>query len=260
MTTVASQTSPPRGIRNHHGTAPRKPNSRCLGKLRSLRQCNCPEGLGHDKTENPNEYFQKENPTNFQIQVATGPLEKPLATMTVKFENGGNFFAEFFVVLKKTTGLILRLQFMRNNSDIIDTTHGLIQIRHLRMQTRNASSETAAKRQHVITDDALTIPPSTTKTITTFVDLRSEWKSTRTITPLEKIKATASLLIFHSMLTINDKRIAARITKKNGITIFTKKTQSAEFSVVTPEQSKCIKRVEIPILNMIPPGNPDLTA
>ena len=37
-----------------------------------------------------------------------------------------------------------------------------------------------------------------------------------------------------------------------------KNTQIAEFSVVTPEQSKFIKPVDMAILSMIPEGDPDL--
>ena len=37
-----------------------------------------------------------------------------------------------------------------------------------------------------------------------------------------------------------------------------KHTQIKETSVVTPEQSEHIKPVDMAILNMIPPGNPDL--
>ena len=39
-----------------------------------------------------------------------------------------------------------------------------------------------------------------------------------------------------------------------------KHTQIAEFSVVTPEQSKPIKPVDKAILSMIPQGDPVLTA
>ena len=39
-----------------------------------------------------------------------------------------------------------------------------------------------------------------------------------------------------------------------------KHTQIAEFSVVTPQQSKHIKPVDMAILSMIPQGDPDLTA
>ena len=81
------------------------------------------------------------------------------------------------------------------------------------------------------------------------------------MTPLEKFTETASLLISHSVSTIIDKRIAVRVTNTTESPyLFKKHTQIAEFSVVTPEQSKHIKPVDMAILSMIPQGDLDLTA
>ena len=213
------------------------------------------------KQKAPNNILKIDDPPNFQIQVANGQLEKPLSTATLKFEIGDNSFAEHFVVLKKLTGPIIGLHFMRNNSVVIDTTHGLIHFPHLTMQVKTALSETTTKPQPVITDKALTIPPTTTKTITAFIDHPSKWNTTGTVTPLEKFTETASLLISHSMSTIIDKRIAVTVTNTTELPYLIKKhTQIAEFSVVTPEQSKHIKPVDMAILSMIPQDDPDLTA
>ena len=157
------------------------------------------------KQKAPNNNLKVDDPPNFQIQVANGQLQKPLSTATLKFEIGDNSFAEHFVVMKKLTGPIIGLHFMRNNSVVIDTTHGLIHFHHLTMQAKTASSETTTKPQPVITDEALTIPPTTTETITAFIDHPSKWNITGTVTPLEKFTETASLLISHSMSTINDR-------------------------------------------------------
>ena len=213
------------------------------------------------KQKAPNNILKIDNPPNFQIQVANGQLEKPLSTATLKFEIGDNSFAEHFVVKKKLTGPIIGLHFMRNNSVVIDTTNGLIHFPHLTMQVKTASSETTTKPQPVITDEALTIPPTTTKTITAFIDHPSKWNTTGTVTPLEKFTETASLLISHSMSTLIDKRIAVRVTNTTESPYLIKKyTQIAEFSVVTPEKSTHIKPVDMAILNMIPQDDPDLTA
>ena len=72
---------------------------------------------------------------------------------------------------------------------------------------------------------------------------------------------TASLLISHSITTKVDKRIAVRVTNTTESPYLIKKnTQVAEFSVVTPEQSKHIKPVDMAVLIMIPQGDPYLTA
>ena len=163
--------------------------------------------------------------------------------------------------MKKLTGPIFGLHFMRNNSVVIDTTRGLIQFPHLTMQVKTASSETTTKPQPVILDEALTIPPTMTKTITVFIDRPKKWNTTGTVTPLDRFMETASLLISHSMSTIFDKRIAVRVTNTTESPYHIKKhTQIAEFSVVTPEQSKHIKPVDMAILSMIPQDDPDLTA
>ena len=163
--------------------------------------------------------------------------------------------------MKNLTGPITGLHFMRNNSVVIDTTHGLINFPHFTMQVKTASSERKFKPQPNVTNDALTIPPRTTKTIRAFIDHPSEWNTTVTVTPLEKITETASLLISYSMSTINDKTIAVRVSNTTeSLSLIKKNTQIAGSSVVTPEQSKHIKRVDMAILSMIPQGDHDLTA
>ena len=150
---------------------------------------------------------------------------------------------------------------MKNNSVVIDTTHGLIHFPHLTMQVKTTSSETTTKPEPVITDAALTTPPTTTKTITAFIDHPSKWNTTGTVIPLEKFKETASLLVSHSMSTIIDKRIAVRVTNTTESPYLIKKhTEIAEFSVITPEQSKHIKPVDMAIPSKIPQDDPDLTA
>ena len=148
---------------------------------------------------------------------------------------------------------------MRHNSVVIDTTHGLIHFPHLTMQVRSALNQTSTKPPAVLIHDNITIPQMTTKTITAFVDHVLEWNTTGTVTPVEKFTETASLLISHSMSTIIDRKIAVRVTNTTESPYkINKNTQIAEFSIVTPEQSKFIKPVDMAVLSMIPEGDPDL--
>ena len=120
-------------------------------------------------------------------------------------------------------------------------------------------SQASTKPQAVLIHDSITIPQKATKTITAFVDHISKWNTTGTVTPVEKFTETASLIISHSISTINDRKIAVRVTNttESPYTI-NKNTQIAEFSVVPPEQSKFIKPVDTAILIMIPEGDPDM--
>ena len=161
--------------------------------------------------------------------------------------------------MKNLTGPIIGLHFMKHNSVVIDTTHGLIHFPHLTMQVKSASSQASAKPQPVRIYESITIPQMTTKTITAFVDHSSEWNTAGTVNPVEKFTEAARLIISHSMSTISDRKIAIRVTNttESPYTI-NKNTQIAEFSVLTPEQSKFIKPVDMAILSMIPEGDPDL--
>ena len=214
-----------------------------------------------DKIEQqaPSNFLKIDEPPNFQIQVSNGQLEKPIATATFKYDIGDHIFAEHFVVMKNLTGPMIGFHFMRHNSVVIDTTHGLIHFPHLTMQVKSALSQPSAKPQVVLIHDRITIQQMTTKKITAFVDHLSEWNTTGTVPPVEKFTETAILLISHSMSTINDRKIAVRITNttESSYTI-NKNTQIAKFFVVAGKQFKCIKPVDTEIFSTIPEGDPDL--
>ena len=68
-------------------------------------------------------------------------------------------------------------------------------------------------------------------------------------------------MILHSMYTIFCRRRVIRVTNTTESPyLIKKKTQLAEFLVVTPEQSKHIKPADMAILRMFPQGDLDLIA
>ena len=203
------------------------------------------------KQQAPPYVLKIDDSPNFQIQVANGQLEKPIATATLKFDIGDHVF-EHFVVMKNLTGPIMGMHFMRHNSVVIDSPH-------LTMPVKGASSQTSAKPQTILVHDSITIPQMTTKTITAFVDHLSEWNTTGTVTPVEKFPEAASLIISSSLSTIIDRKVAVRFTNTTESHFTThKNTQTADFSVVTPEQSNFIKPVDTAILSIVREGNTDL--
>ena len=145
------------------------------------------------KQQAPSNIFKSDDPPNFQNHVANDQLEKPISKITLKYNIGGNTFAEHFVVKKNLKGPILGLHFMRHNSLVIDTTHALIPFRHLTMQATNAAIEGNDKPQLVFIQENKTVPLMTTKTIIAFVGHPSEWNTTGTLTPEGKFTDAASL-------------------------------------------------------------------
>ena len=93
----------------------------------------------------PSKVLKIDDPPNFQIQEANGHLKKPTATATLKFDIGDHISAEHFVVMKNLTGLFIGLHFMRHNSVVTDTSHGLVHFPHLTMQVKSALSQTSDK-------------------------------------------------------------------------------------------------------------------
>ena len=205
----------------------------------------------------PANIFKIDDHPNFQIQVANGQPEKPIATTTFIFDIGDHIFAEHFVVKKNLTGPITGLHFKRHNSVVIDITYGLIHFPHFTMQVK---SGTGAKPQVVLIHISITVSPMTTKTITEILDHLSKKNTTGKVTPVEKFTETAKLIISHSISTIIDIKEAVRVTNttESPYTI-NKNTQTADFSLVTPEQSKFIKSVDMASLNMIAGWDPNLT-
>ena len=132
---------------------------------------------------------------------------------------------------------------------------------HLTMQVRSVLGEISVKLQGFLIDEALTLPPMTTKAITPFVDHPSQWNTSGSVTSSENFRETASLLISHSMSTIIEMKVTVRLfnTTESPYTI-RKQTQIAEFSIVTQEQSKFSEPVDRAILSLIREGDPRLTA
>ena len=82
------------------------------------------------KQQAPANMFKIDDPPSFQNQLANGQLKKPIATPTLKFDNGDHIFAEHFVVMKKLTGPFIWLHSMRHNSVIFNTTQRPIHFPH----------------------------------------------------------------------------------------------------------------------------------
>ena len=162
--------------------------------------------------------------------------------------------------MKKLTGSIIGLPFLRINSVVIDTAHGLIHFPHFTMQVKTASSESNSKNQPVTTDGTLVIPLRTTKTITVFLDHPSEWNPTGTVTPLEKFAETASLLIAQPLSTNFDKRTTVRVNKTTESPYLIKKNTPIGVLRSYSGQFKHIKPKYMAILSMIPQKHPYLTA
>ena len=112
---------------------------------------------------------------------------------------------------------------MINSSVVIEKTHGVMHFSHLIMQVTNAASETTVNSHTVVTDEALTELPLTTKTITWFVGQPSQWNTTGTVILLKILPETASPLILYSKSKKNWREDNSQSNQHNGNTLFNQK-------------------------------------
>ena len=59
-------------------------------------------------------------PPEFQIMVASGQLEAPLATVDLQFEVGDNTLREKFIVMTNLTNPLIGVLFLQRNSTTLD--------------------------------------------------------------------------------------------------------------------------------------------
>ena len=76
-------------------------------------------------------------PPEFQIMVANGQLEAPIATVELQFEVGDILFREKFIVTTNLTSPLISLIFLQVNSIILDMRQGILNFPLFSMQLKN---------------------------------------------------------------------------------------------------------------------------
>ena len=85
----------------------------------------------------PHTILNEGPPPDFQIMVANGELEAPIATLELQFEVGDITFRENFIVMTKLTGPLIGLLFQQRNSTILDMRQGILNFPFFSMQLKN---------------------------------------------------------------------------------------------------------------------------
>ena len=76
-------------------------------------------------------------PPAFQIMVANGQLEAPIAKVELHFEVGDITFREKFIVMTNLTSLLIGLFFLQRSSTILDVRQGILNFPFFSMQLKN---------------------------------------------------------------------------------------------------------------------------
>ena len=85
----------------------------------------------------PHTILNEGPPTVFQIMVANGQLEAPIATIELQFEVGDITFREKFIVMTNLTSPLIGLLFLQRNSTILDMRQGILKFPFFSIQLKN---------------------------------------------------------------------------------------------------------------------------
>ena len=85
----------------------------------------------------PHTILNEGPPPEFQIMVANGQLEAPIATVELQFEVGDITFKENFIVMTNLTSPSIGLLFIQRNSTILDMRHGILNFPLFTLQLKN---------------------------------------------------------------------------------------------------------------------------
>ena len=85
----------------------------------------------------PHTIFNEGPPPEFQIMVANGQLEAPIATIELQLEVRDITFREKFIVMTNLTSPLIGLLFLQRNSTILDMHQGILNFPFFSMQLKN---------------------------------------------------------------------------------------------------------------------------
>ena len=183
-------------------------------------------------------------PPEFQIMVANGQLEAPVATVELQFEVGDITFREKFIVMTNLTSPLIGLLFLQRNSTILDTRQGILNFPFFSMQLKNEDRTYPNVIEHILNPAETILQPGKKTTIWVNSQIYTDNEATGIIQPSRLLENDEDFLICPAILSTRNKKHMVQIsifldhpyTLKKG-------SHMANFSILTPKQTKHIRSV-----------------
>ena len=193
----------------------------------------------------PHTILNEGPPPEFQIMVANGQLEAPIATVKLQFEIGDITFREKFIVMTNLTSPLIDLLLLQRNSTILDMRQGILNFPFFSMQLKNEDRTYPNVIIEPIKNPVDTIlQPGKRTIIWVKSQIYTENEATGIIQPSALLENDEDLLICPALSSTQNNKHMVQIsnfldhpyTLKRG-------THMANFSILTPEQTKHIRPV-----------------
>ena len=192
----------------------------------------------------PHTILNESPPPEFQIMVANGQLEAPIATVELQFEVGDITFREKFIVMTNLTSPLIGLLFLQRNSTILDMRQGILNFPFFSMQLKNEDRTYPNVIEPLINPVDTILQPGKRTTIWVKSQIYTENEATGLIQPSPFLETDEDLLICPEISSTQNNKHMIQISNFLDHPYTLKKgTHMANFSILTPEQTKHIRPV-----------------
>ena len=192
----------------------------------------------------PHTILNEGPPPEFQVTVANGQLEAAIATVELQLEFGDITFREKFIVMTNLTSLLIGLLFLQRNSTKLDMRQGILNFPVFSMQLKNEDRTYTNVIEPIINPVDTILQPGKRTTIWLKSQIYTENKATGIFQPSPLLENDEDLLICPAISsTQNNKHMVQIGNFLDHPYTLKKRTHMANFSILTPEQTKHIRPV-----------------
>ena len=183
-------------------------------------------------------------PPEFQIMVANGQLEAPIATVEFQFEVGDITFREKFIVMTNLTSPLIGLLFLQRNSTILDMRQGILNFPSFSMQLKNEDRTYPNVIEPILNPVETTLQPGKRTTIWVKSQIYTNNEATGIIQPSPLLENDEDLLICAALSSTQNNKHMVQISNFLDHPYTLKKgTHIAILPILTAEQTKQIRPV-----------------
>ena len=197
-------------------------------------------------------------PPEFQIMVANGQLEAPIATVDLLIEVGDVTFREKFLVMTNLTSPLIGLFFLQRNSTILDMRQGILNFPLFSMQLKNEDRTNPNVIEPILNPVDTILQPGKRTTFWVKSQINTENEATGIIQTSPLLENDEDLLISPAILSTQKNKHMVQINNFLHHPYTLKKgTHMANFSILTPEQTKHFRPVNPTSVTHLPNNNHD---
>ena len=180
----------------------------------------------------------------FQVMVAKGQLEAPIAPVELQFEVGDITLREKFIVTTNLTSPLIGLLFLQRNSTILDMRQGILNFPFFSMQLKNEDRTYHNVIEPILNPAGTILLPEKWTTIWVRSQIYIHNEATGIIQPSPLLENDEDPLICPALSsTQNNKHMVQISNFLDHPYTFKKDMHIPNFSILTPEQTEHIRPV-----------------